>query len=135
MLSDTLKQVLFDTKALNEIVPWITYLLNLDLKMKRRYKTTTSFGGTGSNHVLFEKPRLSRKVKKPCRGCYEVISSNESSALAAAKARRVRTMYNKCEGKVYFWPSRFKKKLTLGGIMLDFDLKEIFINGEWRIQQ
>ena len=66
-----------------------------------------STGGNRSDHVFFEKPGSSRKVRKRCRGCYEVISQNEGSALTAAKACRVKTVCNKYEGKAYFCPSCF----------------------------
>ena len=64
--------------------------------------------GTRSDHMLFENPGSSRKVRKRCRGCYEVKSQIEGSALAAAKARRVKTVRKKGEGKAYFCPSWFK---------------------------
>ena len=72
-------------------------------------RTQPTNGGNKSDHVLFEKPGPCRKGGKRCRGCYEVISRNEGSALTAAKACRVKTVCNKCEDKAYFCPSCFKK--------------------------
>ena len=108
-LSDTFQQVLCDTKALNETVLWTTYLLTFDQKMKRRHKTATFYWGYYVGLCDFEKQESSRNVRKRCRGCNEVITQNEGSALAAAKARRVKTVRNKCEYKVYFCPSCFKR--------------------------
>ena len=51
-----------------------------------------------SEHVFSELPGLCRLARKRCRGCYELISANEGSAVAAAKARRVKTVCNQCEG-------------------------------------
>ena len=52
--------------------------------------------------MLFEKTESSRRVRKGYRGCFEVISRNEGSAFSAAKVRRVKAVFNKCEGKAYF---------------------------------
>ena len=78
-------------------------------KLKEDTRLQPSIGGTRSEQVFFEKPESSGKVRKRCRGCYEVLSQNEGSALAAAKTRQVETMCNKCEDKAYFCQSCFKR--------------------------
>ena len=69
---------------------------------KKDIRLQASIAGTRSDHVLFEKPESGRKVRKRFIGCYEVISQNEGSASAASKARRVKTVCNKCEDKAFF---------------------------------
>ena len=68
-----------------------------------------SIQGKRSDHVLYELPGSCRSVRKRCRGCYEVISQNEGSSVAAAKARRVKTVCNQCEGKPHLCPACFER--------------------------
>ena len=78
-------------------------------KSKEDIRLQSSTGGTSLGHVLFEMPGSTRKLRKRCRGCYEVINQNGGSALAAAKLRRVKTVCNKCGGKAYFQHPRRPK--------------------------
>ena len=77
--------------------------------MKIRYETATFYWGNYVGPCNFEKPESSRNVRTRCSGRYEVKSQNEGSTLVAANARRVKTVCNKCEDKVYFCPSCFKR--------------------------
>ena len=54
-------------------------------KLKEDIKLQPSTGGTRLDHVLFEKPRSSRKVGKRSGGCYEVINQNEGRANSSGR--------------------------------------------------
>ena len=78
-------------------------------KSKEDKRRQPSIQGTRSEHVLSELPGPCRLARKHCRGCYELISANEGSALAAAKASCVKTVCNQCEGSPHLCPSCFEK--------------------------
>ncbi|XP_066974315.1 piggyBac transposable element-derived protein 4-like [Macrobrachium rosenbergii] len=72
-------------------------------------KDFSPIGGKRSLHVLVELDGKCRDVRKRCRGCYELLSKNEGSQIAARKARRVKTVCGQCEGKPHLCPSCFER--------------------------
>lgn len=61
-------------------------------------RESLSLGGKRSSHFLVELQGQCRTARKRCRGCYQTLSLNEGSVTAAAKARRVKTVCNQCDG-------------------------------------
>ena len=115
--------MLLGTAVVNSLVLYNKYYATNKLSMKQ-FRESLAFSLTGkseediirkpsnertrSEHVLFELPGSSRAVRKRCRGCYEAISQNEGSKVAAAKARRVKTVCNQCEDKPHYCISCFE---------------------------
>jgi hypothetical protein len=69
-------------------------------------------GGKRNSHYLVELEGQCRNVRKRCRGCYEVLSKNEGCSVAAAKARRVKTVCLQCENKPHLCPGCFERTHT-----------------------
>ena len=118
-------ELLLGTSVVNSLILFNKYYATQKLSMKQFRESLVfsiltgkstecvrrepSIEGTRSEHALFELPGSSRSVRKRCRGCYDLISQNEGSAVASAKARRVKTVCNQCEGKPHFCLSCFER--------------------------
>ena len=50
-------------------------------------------------YKLVEADSLQKKLRKRCKGCYEIISQNEGRKKLPKKAKKVRTYCNKCDNK------------------------------------
>ena len=66
-------------------------------------------GGNRNSHYLVELEGQCRNVRKRCRGGYEVLSKIEGCSVAAAKARRVKTVCLQRENKPHLCPGCFER--------------------------
>ena len=65
--------------------------------------------GARWDHVIFYVLVSSRLVRKRCRHCYEVISQNEGNAVAAARARGVKTVLTSVMVRLIFAVAALKE--------------------------
>ncbi|KAK4324439.1 hypothetical protein Pmani_004925 [Petrolisthes manimaculis] len=67
-------------------------------------------GSSKEHHFLVEAEGQKRKSRKRCVGCYEMLSVNEGSRVASAKAKKVSTFCQVCDGKPFMCMPCFAAK-------------------------